>query len=153
MKCLGSLDNGCSPNLESSLFGPKAKFGQTILYPFLSTGEKSRGGTDATAPAERGAGGAGAAEGRDRPGGRVAGPPGALAWPRLPHGPDSRVHAAHFLGAHLGRDGAHLLLPHLRLLHARLRFLPADVPGALVRGVLPEPVCGQAGEADAGSRV
>jgi len=96
-----------------------------------------------------GAEGHGGAEGGHRPRGGGAGAAGAVVRAGVPGGPDGRVHAAHLLGAVVGRDGAHLLLRDVHVLHGRLRLLPPHQEGAVVRGLLREPVRGQAEARDA----
>jgi len=96
-----------------------------------------------------GAEGHGGAEGGDRPRRGSTGAPGALVWAGVLGGADGRVHAAHLLGAVVGRDGAHLLLRDVHVLHGRLRLLPPHQEGAVVRGLLREPVRGQAEARDA----
>jgi hypothetical protein len=96
-----------------------------------------------------GAEGHGGGEGGDRPGGGGAGAAGAVVRADVPGDPDGRVHAAHLLGAVVGRDGAHLLLRHVHVLHGRLRLLPPHQEGAVVRRLLREPVRGQAEARDA----
>ncbi|ONM05298.1 Calcium uniporter protein 4 mitochondrial, partial [Zea mays] len=96
-----------------------------------------------------GAEGHGGGEGGDRPRGGGAGAAGAVVRADVPGDPDGRVHAAHLLGAVVGRDGAHLLLRHVHVLHGRLRLLPPHQEGAVVRRLLREPVRGQAEARDA----
>jgi len=99
-------------------------------------------------PGQGGAEGHGGAEGGHRPHRGIPGAPGAVVRAGVPGGPDRRVHAAHLLGALLGRYGAHLLLRDVHVLHGRLHLLPPDQERALVRGLLREPVRGQAEAAD-----
>lgn len=60
-----------------------------------------------------------------------------MVWARLLCSPNRSLHEAHVLGALVGRDGADLLLRYFNAIHGRLRLLPKDVQGALLRGLLP----------------
>lgn len=100
-------------------------------------------------PCKGGAEGHGGPEGRHWLHGDAPGAARAVGRAGCPSPPNGWLHEAHILGALLGRHGAHLLLRDVDVLHGRLRLLPPDQEGAVVRGLLPEPFCGEAEASDA----
>lgn len=92
----------------------------------------------------------GEAKGSHRQRGSNVGATRASLWISLFCSPNSCLDEADILGAHMGCDGASMLLHRVHALHGRVRLLHTNLHGAHLRGLLPQPLRGQAEAAHQG---